>query len=76
MWSLLSKSPVPCLPRFGSCVMTGISSDFGAEFVKAALARGDKVITTARNEKLIADLERFGAATMQLDVTGLQEVNR
>lgn len=53
--------------------ITGTSSGFGAEFVKAALARGDKVIATARNEERIAHLKDLGAATMQLDVTAPQE---
>lgn len=54
-------------------VITGTSSGFGAEFVKAALAHGDKVIATARNEERIAHLRDLGAKTMQLDVTAPQE---
>lgn len=54
-------------------VITGTSSGMGAEFVKAALARGDKVIATARHEERIAHLRDLGAATIQLDVTAPQE---
>lgn len=54
-------------------VITGTSSGFGAEFVKVALARGDKVIATARNEERIAHLKDLGAETMQLDITATQE---
>lgn len=50
-------------------LITGTSSGFGAEFVKAALSRGDNVIATARNAERIAHLEELGASIMQLDVT-------
>lgn len=54
-------------------LITGTSSGFGAEFVKAAIARGDRVIATARNVEKINHLKDIGAATMQLDVTSSQE---
>lgn len=50
-------------------LITGTSSGLGTELVKAALARGDNVIATARNADRIAHLKEIGAATMQLDVT-------
>ncbi|KAJ5128685.1 hypothetical protein N7448_002402 [Penicillium atrosanguineum] len=53
-------------------LITGTSSGFGAEFVKSAIARGDKVIATARNVEKINHLKDIGAATMQLDVTASQ----
>jgi NADP-dependent 3-hydroxy acid dehydrogenase YdfG len=54
-------------------LITGTSSGFGTEFVKAAIARGDKVIATARNVDRITHLKDIGAETMQLDVTASQE---
>ncbi|OQD73629.1 hypothetical protein PENDEC_c014G02742 [Penicillium decumbens] len=54
-------------------LITGTSSGFGTEFVKAAIARGDKVIATARNIDRIAHLKDIGAAIMQLDVTAPQD---
>ena len=47
-------------------VVTGASAGFGRELVRAILARGDKVIATARNP---AKLEQNGARTLKLDVT-------
>lgn len=58
-------------------LITGTSSGLGMEFVRAAVARGDKVIATARNVDKIAHLREIGATTMQLDVTSPQdELNR
>lgn len=58
-------------------LITGTSSGLGTEFVRAAVARGDKVIATARNVDTIAHLQEIGAVTMQLDVTAPQdELNR
>lgn len=54
-------------------LITGTSSGFGTEFVKAAIARGDKVIATARNIDRIAHLKDIGAAITQLDVTAPQD---
>ncbi|EAW12183.1 putative short-chain oxidoreductase [Aspergillus clavatus NRRL 1] len=53
-------------------LITGTSSGLGTEFVTQALARGDKVIATARDITKIAHLAAAGAATMQLDVTAPQ----
>lgn len=50
-------------------LITGTSSGFGAAFVKNLLARGDKVIATARSLSKIEHLKKLGAATLQLDVT-------
>lgn len=49
--------------------ITGCSSGFGLELVHAILARGDKVIATARSVQKIAHLKSIGADTLQLDVT-------
>lgn len=54
-------------------LITGTSSGLGAEFVKAAISRGDKVIATARNVESIANLKELGVATLQLDVGASQE---
>lgn len=53
-------------------IITGTSSGFGTEFVKQSLARGDKVIATARDISKIVHLEQAGAATLALDVTATQ----
>jgi NAD(P)-dependent dehydrogenase (short-subunit alcohol dehydrogenase family) len=58
-------------------LITGTSSGFGAELVKEVIARGDKVIATARNVERISHMRDIGAATLQLDVTASQdELNR
>ncbi|KAJ3284265.1 hypothetical protein HK104_010024 [Borealophlyctis nickersoniae] len=54
-------------------LITGCSSGFGRELVTAALAKGDKVIATARSTSKIADLVEVGAATLRLDVTDSAE---
>jgi NADP-dependent 3-hydroxy acid dehydrogenase YdfG len=54
--------------------VTGTSSGFGAEFVEQILARGDKVIATARNVDKIEHLKAQGADVLQLDITASQEV--
>ena len=54
-------------------LITGCSSGFGEHFVSSILARGDKVIATARNLEKIKPLEQAGAATLQLDITDSQE---
>lgn len=47
------------------------SSGFGKELSLALLARGDKVISTARARSLskLTELKEKGAATLELDVT-------
>ena len=50
-------------------LITGCSSGFGREIAKAALARGDHVIATARDAAKIDDLKQLGAATLSLDIT-------
>ncbi|KAJ5096111.1 hypothetical protein NUU61_005467 [Penicillium alfredii] len=54
-------------------LVIGTSSGLGAEFVHAAVARGDKVIATARNVDRIAHLKDIGAAVMQLDVAASKD---
>lgn len=56
-------------------LVTGCSSGFGESLVPAILARGDKVIATARQ---VSDLEYLGdvknVEAIQLDVTAPNEV--
>lgn len=49
--------------------ITGCSTGFGRELVRAALGRGDKVIATARDATKLQALKEAGANTMPLDVT-------
>jgi NAD(P)-dependent dehydrogenase (short-subunit alcohol dehydrogenase family) len=49
-------------------LITGTTSGFGAEFVKKLLARGDKVIATARNTSKIAHFKDAGASILKLDL--------
>ncbi|TRM59859.1 hypothetical protein BD626DRAFT_461923 [Schizophyllum amplum] len=52
-------------------VITGTSTGLGRELAKAALARGDKVIATARARSVskLDDLKADGADVIELDVT-------
>jgi len=52
-------------------LITGTSSGFGKELSLALLARGDKVISTARARSLpkLTGLKEKGAMTLELDVT-------
>lgn len=54
-------------------LITGCSTGFGAEFVRAVLAKGDKAIATARRLESLRDLASAGAATLQLDVAATTE---
>jgi NAD(P)-dependent dehydrogenase (short-subunit alcohol dehydrogenase family) len=52
--------------------ITGCSSGFGREFVRAALAHGFRVVATARNPKKLRDLiagHQDKAKVLALDVT-------
>ena len=49
--------------------ITGCSSGFGRELVRATHIRGDKVIATARNPIMLQALKDAGPDTMTLDVT-------
>lgn len=54
--------------------ITGCSAGFGQEFVPSILARGDKVIATARGDvQRLNHLKELGAETLSLDVTASQE---
>jgi hypothetical protein len=53
-------------------LITGCSSGFGEQFVHSIIARGDKVVATARKLEKIKHLEKTGAATLQLDLTDTQ----
>ncbi|KIP07376.1 hypothetical protein PHLGIDRAFT_118145 [Phlebiopsis gigantea 11061_1 CR5-6] len=50
-------------------LITGTSSGFGEALTKVALARGDRVIATARSVEKIKHLEGPTCKTLQLDVT-------
>jgi len=49
--------------------ITGCSTGFGRCLVEAALARGQRVVATARDVRSIADLEGPHCTTLALDVT-------
>ena len=49
--------------------ITGTSSGFGYELARQALARGIRVIATARKLSDTAELEKLGAKTLRLDVS-------
>ncbi|PPQ74486.1 hypothetical protein CVT24_000119 [Panaeolus cyanescens] len=57
-------------------LITGTSSGFGTQFVYEALARGDKVIATARSKSLhkLDLLKNQGADVLELDLTAPEEV--
>ncbi|KAF4626142.1 hypothetical protein G7Y89_g12021 [Cudoniella acicularis] len=55
-------------------LITGCSSGLGEVFVRNILARGDRVIATARNgTERLASLKEAGAAVLDLDVTAAQD---
>ncbi|KAF2729578.1 NAD(P)-binding protein [Polyplosphaeria fusca] len=53
-------------------LVTGCSSGFGEQFVHSILARGDKVIATARRPETLQGLEKAGASVLPLDITSSQ----
>ncbi|TEA14529.1 putative oxidoreductase YusZ [Colletotrichum sidae] len=53
-------------------LITGSSTGFGAEFVKALLKAGDKVIATARNPASVEQFKKAGASVLKLDLTAGQ----
>ncbi|KAM0288106.1 hypothetical protein ACHAQH_000174 [Verticillium albo-atrum] len=57
-------------------LITGASSGFGLEIAKAALARGHKVIATARDTRKLARLANLGATIITLDVTAPEPMIR
>lgn len=55
-------------------LVTGCSSGIGEAFVYEIIARGDRVIATARRAKeRLQDLEAAGAFILELDVTWPQQ---
>jgi len=54
-------------------IVTGCSSGFGEQFVHSIIARGDKVIATARKLDKIHHLKQAGAAILQLDITDSEQ---
>ncbi|OKL58024.1 hypothetical protein UA08_06763 [Talaromyces atroroseus] len=59
------------MPR--TWLITGCSGGFGKEISKAALALGDNVVATSRNESKLADLAESGVHTVSLDVNAPQK---
>jgi NAD(P)-dependent dehydrogenase (short-subunit alcohol dehydrogenase family) len=60
-------------------LITGVSSGFGRELAKAALARGDKVAGTLRSEAQLAEFRALApgrAHAFRLDVTDLAAIPR
>ncbi|KAK8058596.1 NAD(P)-binding protein [Apiospora phragmitis] len=57
-------------------LITGCSSGLGARLAHRVLARGDRVIATARRVETLAELEQAGAAVLSLDVTADQQAVR
>ncbi|CAI6331460.1 unnamed protein product [Periconia digitata] len=53
-------------------LVTGCSSGFGNQFVHSILARGDRVVATARDLSKIQHLNQLGVPTFQLDITDSQ----
>ena len=57
--------------------ITGASTGFGRKLAEAVLAKGDRVVATARKQESVADLERQNpsrARAVRLDVTDLAQV--
>ncbi|KAI0686880.1 hypothetical protein BC835DRAFT_1378069 [Cytidiella melzeri] len=54
--------------------ITGASAGFGSHLTKIILARGDRVVATARSQDKIAHLESTNCRTLQLDITDNEEV--
>ncbi|KAH7371175.1 oxidoreductase,short chain dehydrogenase-like protein [Pyrenochaeta sp. MPI-SDFR-AT-0127] len=55
-------------------LITGTTSGFGAEFVKKLLAKGDKVIATARDTSKIEHLKNASVSILKLDLFSEQAV--
>jgi NADP-dependent 3-hydroxy acid dehydrogenase YdfG len=56
-------------------LITGCSSGFGRALVDAALARGDRVVATARRVESLADLAGDRVLAVALDVTRQDQIN-
>lgn len=69
-----SSTDASTAPSAKVWLVTGCSSGLGREVALAALARGDRVIATARSAAKIEDLKRRGAHTTELDVTWSDEL--
>lgn len=54
-------------------LVSGCSSGFGEQFAYSILRRGDQVIATSRDLEKLKNLERAGAATLQIDITDSQQ---
>ncbi|OBT44288.1 hypothetical protein VE00_05880 [Pseudogymnoascus sp. WSF 3629] len=54
--------------------ISGCSSGFGDQIARQALARGDKVVATARNASKLSELKKLGALTLSLDITSPDDV--
>jgi NAD(P)-dependent dehydrogenase (short-subunit alcohol dehydrogenase family) len=56
-------------------LITGCSAGFGRAIAEAALARGDRVVATARRPEALADLAGDDVLVAQLDVTRQDQVD-
>lgn len=56
-------------------LITGCSSGFGRALVDAALARGDRVVATARRPESLADLASHRVLVVALDVTRQDQID-
>jgi NAD(P)-dependent dehydrogenase (short-subunit alcohol dehydrogenase family) len=56
-------------------LITGSSSGFGRVLVDAALARGDRVVATARRPETLADLASDDVLVAELDVTRPEQID-
>lgn len=65
----MSTAATTSVPTAKVWLITGCSSGLGRALALEALARGDKVIATARSVSKLEDLKALGAAVIALDVT-------
>lgn len=61
-------------PKQLTWFITGTSSGFGEIFVRQILARGDRVVASARSLAKIQALEEMGASIIEMDVTSSQDI--
>jgi NAD(P)-dependent dehydrogenase (short-subunit alcohol dehydrogenase family) len=67
--NFLEHTTVQDMPQL-RWLVTGCSSGLGETFVRSILARGDKVVATARGDpERLSSLKEVGAETLSLDVT-------
>src|SRR5882757_2507223 len=74
----IERTAMPPSSTLQTWFITGTSSGFGRAFAEHALARGHKVVATARRSDSLADLvalapDRVLAVTLDVDVPGAAE---